>query len=353
MSEPRVVHDAGPTIWEGCYNNNWQGVIVPDAFAHPAKFARGLIRRIYQHMLDSGYIAAGDSVVDPFGGVGLGGLDAMTFGLHYTGCELEDRFVTLGNQNIDKWRRDLAMLADRLGTARLLQGDSRQLLAVVGAGAAAAVSSPPFGDQLPSHDDFQPPHDSTARLGVNYETAYGNSPGQLGTMPPGDYAAAVSSPPYGGDALGHDAGCIRLDANEDARRAAEGSYRRPGYGATNDNIGNVTGDTFWAAARQIVGQTYAALRPGGVAVWVCKDYVRAGQRVPFSDQWQALCEAAGFTPLERIQAMLVEDHGEQQDIFGGATRKRKQRKSFFRLLAEKKGAPPIDHEDVIIVRKPQ
>jgi len=36
-----------PTIWTGCYNDSWNGVIVADAFAHPAKFARGLIRRIY------------------------------------------------------------------------------------------------------------------------------------------------------------------------------------------------------------------------------------------------------------------------------------------------------------------
>jgi hypothetical protein len=134
------------TQWHGCYSDSWQGVITPDAFAHPAKYARGLIRRIYQHMLDSGYVARGDSIIDPFGGVGLGGLDAMTFGLHWTGCELEPRFVELGNRNIDKWQRDLAMLNGTLGTARLIQGDSRRLLEVVGMGMGAAVSSPPFGE---------------------------------------------------------------------------------------------------------------------------------------------------------------------------------------------------------------
>jgi hypothetical protein len=73
----------------------------------------------------------------------------MTFGLHWTGCELEPRFVELGNRNIDKWQRDLAMLNGTLGTARLLQGDSRRLLEVVGGGMGAAVSSPPFGDKRP------------------------------------------------------------------------------------------------------------------------------------------------------------------------------------------------------------
>jgi hypothetical protein len=35
-----------------------------------------------------------------------------------------------------------------------------------------------------------------------------------------------------------------------------------------------------------------------------------------------------------------------------ATARLKERKSFFRRLAEKKGSPRIDHEDVIIMRKP-
>ena len=50
--------------------------------------------------------------------------------------------------------------------------------------------------------------------------------------------------------------------------------------------------------------------------------------------------------------MLVDDHGDQLDIFGGARARLKERKSFFRRLAEKKGSPRIDHEDIIIMRKP-
>ena len=178
-----------PTEWHGCYNDSWQGIIVDEAFAHPAKFARGLIRRIYQHMLDSGYIARGDSIVDPFGGVGLGGLDAMTFGLHYVGCELEPRFVELGNRNIDKWRRDLAMLNGTLGTARLVQGDSRRLVEVVGGGMAATISSPPYDtDQLNGGGR------DMGRALESMKAGYGSTPGQLGSMRSGDFTAAVSSP---------------------------------------------------------------------------------------------------------------------------------------------------------------
>ena len=37
--------------WVGCYADNWKNEITPDAFAHPAKFSRGLIQRIYQHVI--------------------------------------------------------------------------------------------------------------------------------------------------------------------------------------------------------------------------------------------------------------------------------------------------------------
>ena len=37
--------------WYGCYNQSWKGVITDEAFAHPAKFSRGLIERIYRYLL--------------------------------------------------------------------------------------------------------------------------------------------------------------------------------------------------------------------------------------------------------------------------------------------------------------
>ena len=234
------------TQWHGCYNDSWNGVITPDAFAHPAKFARGLIRRIYQHMLDSGYIAAGDSVVDPFGGVGLGGLDAMTFGLHYVGCELEPRFVELGNRNIDKWRRDLAMLNGTLGTARLLQGDSRRLVEVVSGGMAAAISSPPY-DSNTVHSDTRAGERHSEKggqlgrwgmhlNGVSIQGDYGSTPGQLGSMPSGDYAAVVSSPPYSDmiDSWVEGAGA-RHDHKHHNPDTAERLSSDTGYGTTPGN----------------------------------------------------------------------------------------------------------------------
>ncbi len=67
--------------WRGCYREGWQGEIVPEAFSHPAKFSRSLIRRIYEHVIEQGWIAPGQAMMDPFGGVALGALDTSRFGL--------------------------------------------------------------------------------------------------------------------------------------------------------------------------------------------------------------------------------------------------------------------------------
>ncbi len=393
-----------PTIWHNCYSDNWNGVIVAEAFAHPAKFARGLIRRIYEHMRDSGYITPGDRVIDPFGGIAAGAVDAMSMGLHWYGCELEPRFVALGNANIDKWQRDLAMLGNRVGTAWLIQGDSRYLASLLGGGMAATRSSPPYETDALGHSRGHAGLIRGEVYGTPPATEYGSTPGQLGAMRSGDFTAAVSSPPYA-DAVngtGEGPGARHDPIHHNGDNAHKVSSAN-GYGATPGNLGNLSGDgfqaavssppyegshmdisshsligtnvnsskygnakydnsdgqlgetsgdTFWSAARAIVEQTYAVLRPGGYAAWVCKDFVRRGQRVPFSDQWQQLCVAVGFEPVERIYAMLVDDHGDQLDIFGGSHARRIERKSFFRRLAEKKGSPRIDHEDVIIMRKP-
>ena len=97
-------------------------MIVPEAISHPAKFSNRLIRRIYEHMLKEGWLRPGDMVIDPFGGVALGALDAMRMGLAWRGVELEPRFVDLGNQNILFWNKRFSRLPGWSGDALLLQG---------------------------------------------------------------------------------------------------------------------------------------------------------------------------------------------------------------------------------------
>ncbi len=49
--------------------------------------------------------------------------------------------------------------------------------------------------------------------------------------------------------------------------------------------------------------------------------------------------------------MLVKEK-RHKSLYGGEIVTRTERKSFFRRLAESKGSPRIDYEEVLIVRKP-
>ena len=261
-------------IWQGCYDDSWKGLITDESFQHPAKFARGLIRRIYQHAVASGYVKPGDVVVDPFGGVSLGALDAMQAGLRWRGCELEQRFVDLGNANLEKWRR-----AGLTGGV-LVQGDSRMLCwRLAGATADACVGSPPFidarqdttasrkGATAPTKHDPEawtkadcvvssPPYsgnekhdyrDDEARYrgkpqGVgcfNGSETYGPSPENLGNMPTGSVDAVVSSPPYASGVV-HGGSGINQDALSGNTAGVRSQARTmDGYGTAPGNLGNL------------------------------------------------------------------------------------------------------------------
>jgi hypothetical protein len=184
--------------WYGLYSDSWQGEIVPEAFSHPAKYSRALIRKIYQHMLESGWIKPGDKVIDPFGGVALGAYHAMQNGLVWYGCELEPKFVDLGNQNIALWNGRYSPHFAKWGTAVLIQGDSRNLVKNIQGEMNGAVSSAPFiennvnigavGDTPAKRQQI---HNSEKR-----EKSYGQTNGQLGNLPEGNFEVAVTSPVY-------------------------------------------------------------------------------------------------------------------------------------------------------------
>ena len=112
------------------------------------------------------------------------------------------------------------------------------------------------------------------------------------------------------------------------------------------------GETFWSAAREIVQQCFLALKPGGHAIFVCKNFVRKGEIVQFSQQWARLCEAVGFELICWHYALLSRSGGVQVLIDGTEHEKIIWHKSFFRRLGEKNGAPPIDWEDIICFVKP-
>jgi hypothetical protein len=461
--------------WRGCYRDNWRDQISNEAFSHPAKFSRSLIYRIYDWLESQGHLVAGDTVIDPFGGVGLGAVDALSRGINWLGCELEARFVDLG-QGCDctgkskadwtrfygRWEKvnhkggrhwcprciaeakqiipgqtsffetaayvqssgkipqtsahrydgNIPALFSRFrrkgAVARLLQGDSRRLGAVLAeSGARAVVSSPPYVESLASDDPDTRgglfTKDAKRRNDKTLTATYGTTPGQLGGLKAGRFDAAIMSPPFAGNSGGRgDASREGIDAalfdrhqgamvggigaadngnlaamqardndldaviisspfedstvcqdktfwiNDGRKTPPQGQV---GYGTSPGQLGADSGDTFWSAARLILEQCHQQLALGGVAVFVTKDFVKNGRRMEFSQQWARLCVAVGFEPLAHFRAWLVEESAGQYNTGGELVTKTKSRKSFFRRLAEKNGSPSIDHEDVLIFQK--
>ncbi|MFH1627493.1 MAG: DNA methyltransferase [Pseudomonadota bacterium] len=334
------------STWQGCYDGNWNGLIVPEAFSHPAKFAPGLIRRIYQHCLEQGYVRKGETIVDPFGGIGAGGIMAAYAGLSWIGVELETKFVTLAIENFEMHKYPCS----RMGYPQpaIIQGDSRRLSQVLQE-ADLIATSPPFVDCLhQTEGGMLTPH-QRADHGRNENAAsvlardYGTTPGQIGGMKAGDVGAVVTSPPYEGTEL-------QGGPTKDGQGYTGGKRCFNEYGITDGQIGAEKSESYWQAVADVYRECWKILKPGGVIVVVLKSYIKQGRRVPLPMQTLKLLIHLGFEPLERIKAMLVKETV-TAGLFGDV-RKVKERKSFFRRLAESKGSPAIDWEEALICRKP-
>ena len=345
--------------WHGCYSEGWGGHLVSAAFAHPAKVSYKLSERIYDHIVDQGWVKQGDTILDPFGGIAGFGFHAMVNGLNFVGVELEQRFVDLGRENIEMWNKRYSGLP-RWGSAQILEGDSRRLGEIV-QGAGCIVSSPPYASDImsPAHGiDWSKAKEGSKNGSIARDSlchTYGSTDGQLGAMPAGDFGAVVSSPPYEGMPVAHidsgvNMGEMWRNTGESLRKQHGEKLESEQYNLANPaNLG--AGADFWTAAHAIVSECYAVLHPGGVAIWVVKAFVRNKQRVDFPDQWRQLCESVGFTTLHEHRAWVVEDYSEQMTLDGDIQKKQVSRKSFFRRLAESKGSPSIDWETVLCMVK--
>lgn len=404
--------------WTGCYNDSWKGLIVPEAFSHPAKVSPGLAKRIFEHCFEKGYLKEGDVCGDPFMGVCGFGIFAAPMKIQFVGVELESKFVDLSKQNIELHRHAWETMGYPIPT--ILQGDSRRFSEIIN-GATGLITSPPYAETVKNtgdgidwgkatrggHQPGMPRYDSTAGVADGYGVTEGN----IGNLKSGDISeimgcdGIVTSPPYAETPLGQTNKSVERHAEI---QKAKGSKRTWGknfiddYGSNPSNIGNLipetdskrpmpdvrsnetVGDssqerrslrssdrelgdsllvvsqqnnsenmvgekeeppTYWSEMLKIYIECWKALKDGGVMVVVIKSYVKGGKIVDLPEQTWQLLQHVGFKPLERIRAMLVSETREN-GLFGEIV-KIKARKSFFRRLAEKKGSPRIDFEEVL------
>lgn len=228
------------------------------------------------------------------------------------------------------------------------------------------LTSPPYGESNQDYVEGAKTIDWEKGKRKNDQlakAAYGDSEANISKL-----GGVVTSPPYERNrAKGH----IGADAWSDPKRAAEHmsahgkghsassearqrQFERDAgksYGESEGQIGREAGETYWMAMKKVYTSTFECLKPGGYAAVVVKDYVRNWKRVPLCDDTLRLLVHVGFEPIERIHAMVVEETT-HEDLFEGTVTTKKERKSFFRRLQEKRGSPAIDFEEVLIVRKP-
>ena len=371
--------------------------------------AYGLLKRILSHAKEQGWLKEGDVIVDPFFGIGSTGILGAYEGYYCIGIELEKKFCLLAEQNFKL--HDNAWKVLKCPKPIMIQGDSRRLCEVVEK-ADCIVSSPPFIQSEGGKNTGIMKPDAPFRkgrsaipYGFSGQSQVGETPGQLGAMKPGNVDMVVSSPPYAeaqtgggifaamrgkgnyklttnlpgscyqpaehgkskenlGNLKSGDVDCVL--GSPPYEKAETGGkipkdkypqiggkifgYRQEHQGCSKGQLGQDKGDTFWQAAKIIVEQCFQILKPGGHAIWVVKSFVRNKKIVDFPGDWQRLCESVGFKTVCIHHAMLVKET-KHQTLFGHTEVKRKERKSFFRRLAESKGSPPVNFECVLCMEK--
>lgn len=300
---------------DGLYGQYWKSRTTPETSLHPAKFSKGLIYHILQAGKDKGYWKPGQICLDCFGGVGLGGIAAADLDLQWVGIEIEQRFVDIGRANFEK-NKDLWLSKPK---PVLIHGDSRDARRLIG-NADFVVTSPPYinvigskatGDEARERQRkrFLAGKFKTSRpdvlfsqknLGAQamYSNTYGKTDGQIGTLREGDIDEVLAD----------------LD------------------GAVK------VGDTYWAATARVYKECYDTLLPGTMMALVTKDFVRKGQIVQLGDTTIRLLTEIGFKLEGITYASLTTKNG-------------KKYISQWKRLAEAKGSPKIDFENVIWVRR--
>jgi len=292
---------------------------VADAMSHPAKGHLGMWWEIFEK-----YTQPGQWVLDPMAGIGSSLIGAM-MGRNIICNEMETHFVVPMLASWHKMRQQV-MLGCTLGEVVIIQGDARCLPL---ASADMVVTSPPWEDVQPNcrvgQTDFSgiggirhkeagytrpaavvtsPPYEGTQltpTAGTIEDMAYytkkfgwnfGPSMNQGYTRP----AAVVNSPPYENS---------ELPREEHDSTRADGIHERYRYAERkSQNIGNMKGEKYWEAMRQVYTECRRVLPVGALMILVVKGFTRDHKYVDLPQQTADECVQLGFELIERWEREL-------------------------------------------------
>lgn len=355
------------------------------SFSHPAKMHLSL-----QLYLIENYTKVGDVVIDVMAGSGTL-LAACAIGRNVILVELEQKFVDMQKANWEKIKAQGAMLGYKMGTATILQGDSRKLPEVL---ADSCIFSPPYAeaDQTGTNHGVMNKNRQDLIRYSYIKDQHGKTNGQIGNLPYGEISAIVSSPPYSeifskghrsklgnikkqgssyadvvissppyeqsltdghtkgrtdGTTMGYtdkaDVICTSPPYEEahDKKIGGLTDKNRPDlipYSWTktdsNDNIGNLKSENYLSAMFLVYRGCHRVLKDEGLLILVTKNFIRNKQIIRLDLDTIKLCEQAGFTLIERLKRKLTQQ-------------------SFWRVIYAQKypNAPKIEFEDILVFIK--
>jgi len=148
--------------------------------------------------------------------------------------------------------------------------------------------------------------------------------------------AVVTSPPYEASEVGKGIRPHRWEKIKDLEGFKGRREWREGtpvhYSEDSENIGNLKGETYLESMLQVYRECHKVLKSnGGKLIVVVKNFIRNKAVVRLDLDTVKLCEAAGFTLIDRWYFKLPT-------------------RSFWRILYHKKypGAPEVEFEDVLV-----
>ena len=182
---------------------------------HPAKQQAHLHKEICEYVSEPG-----DTILDPFGGVGTSLLSA-TLGRHVILVEIEDYYVSIIRRCIDELSS-----RDNIGRMMVIQSDNRLAMPIP---CDHIITSPPYGDDL--------------------------------------YKGASS-----GNKLGKDA--------SESLKNAEAMQQ---YGNANQNIGRLNPFVYKQAMQKIYSLMVQSVKVGGTITITHRDRIKDGERILYID----------------------------------------------------------------------
>lgn len=390
--------------WFDCYARRHNGLLTRHAIRHPAKMAVPLTERILDRGAVEGWWRQNDLLLDFFAGAGTTLLVGARRGYRVFGIELVQKYIDsfygfecdgAADAACDYPKTDGGVPAHSAHTVKgslglnlpflcalglpmpvMVQGDARNMRDVLDRAFCGRIVSPPYAESITyqragaggegnellraglspqSIKQLRKTRDPRV-LRARRDNGYSRDPNNVGNLPTGSHAtvmAAIVSPAYSETRIGTHS-CMGNTGVRKAYEPAEGQLGRMREGQFEEVVGTVNagkmyGETYWGAIAMVYAGAREVIEPNGMLVLVVKDFVRKRRRVELCRQTIELLRALGYGIELEVHAMLVKEN-RRTDLFGVEHVSKKTTKSYFRKLAERQGAPPIDYEVVIFAR---